>query len=119
MLFNLKGDFIMVVHSEEDIIELVKFFKKDYNTMDLTNQVRNVVDFVKGTKLSRPISCTEVDVSVHEDSTITIEYTVNEWAIRFIFFSDNQVHVQECINHITKFENVKRAIMYANRFLCI
>ena len=75
----------MVVHSEEDIIELVKFFKKDYNTMDLTNQVKNVVDFVKGTKLSRPISCTEVDVSVHEDSTITIEYTLMNG--QFVLFS--------------------------------
>ena len=40
----------MVVHSEEDIIELVKFFKKEYNTLDLNNQCKNVVDFVKGTK---------------------------------------------------------------------
>ncbi len=109
----------MVVHSEEDIIELVKFFKKEYNTLDLNNQCKNVVDFVKGTKLERPMSCTDVDVSVHEDGTITISYTVKEWAINFIFFADNQVHVQECVNHITKFENVKRAIMYANRFLCI
>ena len=109
----------MVVHSEEDIIELVKFFKKEYNTLDLNNQCKNVVDFVKGTKLERPMSCTDVDVSVHEDSTITISYIVKEWAINFIFFSDNQVHVQECVNHITKFENVKRAIMYTNRFLCI
>ena len=109
----------MIVRSEEDIVELVKFFKKEHNNLDLTNQVKNVVDFVKDTKLSRPMSCTDVDVSVHEDGTITIGYTVNVWEINFIFFADNQVHVQECTNHITKFENVKRAIMYANRFLCI
>lgn len=109
----------MIIHSVEEAHDIIKFFKKEYSQIDLSNQLKNLKDFIDGVDIEKPINNVSVDISVNSDGVITLSYSVDTWDVNIIFFQDNHVHIQECVNHITKFENVKRAIMYAKRFLCL
>lgn len=109
----------MIIHSIEEAHDIIKFFKKEYSQIDLSNQLINLKDFIDGVDIEKPINNVSVDISVNSDGVITLSYSVDTWDVNIIFFQDNQVHIQECVNHITKFENVKRAILYAKRFLCL
>ena len=109
----------MIIHSVDEAHDIIKFFKKEYGQLDLSNQLKNLKDFIGGVDIEKPIYNVSVDISVDSDGIITLSYSVDSWDVNIIFFRDNQVHIQECVNHITKFENVKRAIMYAKRFLCL
>lgn len=109
----------MIIHSVEEAHDIIKFFKKEYSQIDLSNQLKNLKDFIDGVDIEKPIYNVDVDISVNSDGIITLSYSVNSWDVNIIFYQDNRVHIQECVNHITKFENVKRAIMYAKRFLCL
>lgn len=106
----------MIIHSVEEAHDIIKFFKKEYSQV---NQLKNLKDFIDSVDIEKPIYNVDVDISVNSDGIITLSYSVNSWDVNIIFYQDNQVHIQECVNHITKFENVKRAIMYAKRFLCL
>lgn len=109
----------MIIHSVEEAHDIIKFFKKEYGQLNLPNQLKNLKEFIDSVDIEKPIYNVDVDISVNSDGIITLSYSVNSWDVNIIFYQDNQVHIQECVNHITKFENVKCAIMYAKRFLCL